>query len=219
MNVEVVIPHGKADPAGRIAAREHVTAHYLAHHPDWPVVLAECPTDDWSKGAAANPRLLGSDADVIVLADADSWTDPGALTDAVDAVAAGGWAAPFTLVRRISRDDTCRILTGQHTETPRLERRPVRGVPGGGIVVAHRDAWRTVNGVDPRLGAGEDVCLGMALHTLVGRPRLPARSTVLWHLWHPRIPARVNAAVWNRYRATRRIRHGRNHLALLVKEW
>lgn len=219
--VNIVMPRARRDSRGRERVREWLTDRYNAQHPGWTVTQAECPTAKWSKGAAVNPVLLGSSADVIVLADADSYVDSKALSAAVAAVAGGrhGWAVPFTLVKRITREDTHRILNGESVPRPKIERQ-ARAVPGGGMVVASREAWHTVNGLDPRFNGwgGEDTCLGYCLSVLVGAPWTPPPS-VLWHLWHPanRRPTQATNDLWNRYRRIRRQQPAL--LASIVKEW
>lgn len=220
VSVNVVLPRARRNALGREHVREWVTARYNRLHPGWTVTQAECPTARWSKGAAANPVLLTSEADVIVLADADSYVDSRVLSRAVEAVAGGshGWAVPFTVVKRITRADTRRILDGDPVPRPTLERH-ARALPGGGIVVASREAWRTVNGVDPRFNGwgGEDACLGYTLTALVGAPWTPPPAA-LWHLWHPaaRRPTQTTNDLWNRYR---RARCQSGALAQIVKEW
>lgn len=222
MNVQVVIPHGRDDSAGRRRVREHVVAHYLREHPGWDVVQAPCPTAAWSKGRAANPHLLESAADVVVLADADSWTDPRMLGKAVAALAAGTsrWAMPQTIVKRITHADTARILNGEQLTRPGVERQ-ARALPGGGIVAATPGTWQTVNGVDPRFAGwgGEDSTLGTVLRALCGQPWTPPMPTTLWHLWHPsgkRRPSQPTVDLWRRYRRARR---ETGAIAAIVKEW
>jgi hypothetical protein len=66
-----------------------------------------------------------SSADVIVLADADVWTD--GIPAAVKAVEDGAaWAVPHQLVRRLDEN-------GGEAE------RPYVGIEGGGVVVAPRE--------------------------------------------------------------------------------
>lgn len=221
VNVEVVIPCGANDSSERLAVRQFILARYRVLHPDWQVTLATCPTTRWSKGKAANPALLQSDADVVILADADSYVDDRVLTAAATDVAAGrrDWAVPFTLVKRIAKADTERILAGQLVPRPGVERHG-KALPGGGITVATPAAWRTVNGVDPRFHGwgGEDACLGKVFGVLVGAPWVPSMPTVLWHLWHPakRRPTQHSNDLWRRYQRARRDRAA---LAAIVKEW
>lgn len=216
--VEVVIPHGRDDDPERVAVREWVVARYRREHPDWHVTLAPCPTSEWSKGAAANPVIFASTADVILLADADSYVHPRILTGATDGALEHGWAVPHTRVKRITQRDTARILTGEQVPRP-VVMRETKAMPGGGIVAATPHAWATVHGVDPRFmgWGGEDFALGSAMRLLAGVPWTPP-DTTLWHLWHPftRRPTKATTDLWRRYRKARR---NTAEMAAIVKEW
>lgn len=213
------MPHGAADGPERVKAREWVAARYESLH-GLPVAFAPCPTPEWSKGAAANPVVAASDADLIVLADADSYVSDDALTAAIDHADAHGWAMPHSTVRRLSRPSTEVVLAGGTAD--KLERSPYPALPGGGIVVLTREAWATVNGVDPRFQGwgGEDAAFGLVLSVLVG-PVNPRRLSPLTHLWHPpaancRKPSQRNRDLDARYRACRR---NPARMADLVREW
>lgn len=221
VSVDVIIPHGKDDPAGRVKVRDFIAAHWHNEHPDYTVHLTGCPTTTWSKGAAANHAIDSSQADVIILADADSWAPPRSVTrGAIEAATQTGWAVPFTVVGRIGKTETALILAGERIPRPALEQRPRRALPGGGIVIARRDVWQKVRGVDPRFTGwgGEDQALGAALHTLAGKPWQPPSAT-LWHLWHPsnaRRPNQTTRALWSRYRAAK----GRPEaMTAIIEEW
>jgi len=220
VHVEVVIPHGRADCEQRRAVRTHVLSSYVRSHPGWSVRLAPCPTRRWSKGAAANPVIAGGRAEVVILADADSIVPALPLTAAVTAATRTGWAVPHTRVQRMSQDDTGRVLAGQRGIPASLEcERPA--LAGGGIVVATRQAWETVNGIDPRFfgWGGEDQALGMALTHLVGQPWTPPAPVILWHLWHPSGPRTAtdqSKQLWRRYKTARQ---SPDMMRDLVKEW
>jgi hypothetical protein len=130
--------------------------------------------------------------DVLVVHDADCWSD--GLAEAIDAVATGRaqWAIPHSDVHRLTPEATAEVLAGKDPDVgmplvPHHEGghcRPYRGVPGGGIVVLARDAYEHVP-LDPRfLGwGGEDEAWGLALNALLGEPW--RGDAPLWHLWHP----------------------------------
>lgn len=219
MSVLVVIPHGRNDDLWRLRARDYVTERYRTVH-RLPVILAECPTGTWSKGATANPAIMAADADVVIVADADSYVDDVALRWAINHAEAGGWAMAHTMIRRYSREATEAIYTGGRCR--RTEKGDYPGVAGGGIVIAHRDAWRTVGGFDPRFTdwGGEDYALGVALKSLVG-PVKQRRTSPLLHLWHPPAEHKNDVtdgtrALWDRYRRTWRTPAD---MADLVREW
>lgn len=184
MNVAIVIPVGGEDPA-RVEALRWITNRYRRLHPDWEIHHGHC-RGEWSKGTAVADGLARTDADVLVIADGDSFVPD--LTEAVDLVCGGEpWVVPHRTVYRLGRNTSRAVLEGTDPVPRRAgcDRRPYVGPPGGGIVAITRDAYNAVGGIDPRyLGwGGEDVSFGWALRTLVGHEcRLNAP---LFHLWHP----------------------------------
>lgn len=201
MSVERIIPWRPGCPH-RARALEHV----LSLH-EYPVTIAEAPPGDWCKALAVMPAVERSSADVIVLADADVWTDGiEAAVKAVEDEAA--WAIPHQLVRRLDEN-------GGEAE------RPYVGIEGGGIVVARRETLLDVP-LDPRfVGWGqEDESHGVALTTLHGRPW---RGTAdLTHFHHPPQPrlsrARGSRESWELRRRYMRARHDKRAMRELVAE-
>lgn len=153
-------------------------------HPDWPVVEGRCHGEVWSKGLAVADALSRTDADIIIVADADLWCVEVAV--AVDAVAAGApWAMPQRLVHRLNPRATNAVLAGEPFASKPMNwvQRPYWCVEGGGLVVLPRGTAVDVP-IDPRFEGwgGEDISWGWALRTLAGPPvRLEGD---LWHLWH-----------------------------------
>lgn len=185
------MPSGITDE-WRARARVYVEQWYARHFPDVELFAGECAAAEWSKGDAIADALqrAGSGAQVLVLADADSFMlDPADLRTAIDLVRLGGFpfAVPHSKVYRLRTDETERIENAPEL-APRLgfTVRPVyEGPIGGGITVVSREAFELVRGIDRRfLGwGGEDVAFGWALQTLAGEGRrLEGR---LVHLWHP----------------------------------
>lgn len=187
MSVAVIVPWHPT------AARERVfefVHERLALLHDWPVI--EACWEPWSKPRAVNFAAERTDADVLVVCDADCLVSPLALNAAVSAVQEGAaWAVPHRLVYRLTYDVTAGVLQGPPSVHPgvlaprEVQRAPYEGLPGGGLFVVSRKAWETVGGFDPRFeGWGsEDASLGYALDTLAG---LHVRGQVaLWHLYHP----------------------------------
>lgn len=211
-SVSVLVPWRPAGPE-RTAALEWVLARYVDRHADWELVLG---TDDaareWSKGAAVASALRSSGGAVLVIADADVWSD--GIGEAVDRVAGGApWAMPHGPVRRLDEEATRAVLAGAEPDHEMgLERVEYQGVRGGGLVVLTRAAYHEAP-IDPRFrGWGaEDFSWGDALRATSGPPwRGPE---VLWHLHHP--PANRlgryltnedSRALAERYRKTRRRR-------------
>jgi hypothetical protein len=197
MTVEVVIPY-----AGACQHRAEALDWVRDRYP-WPVTVAPGPVP-WSKGAAVAPVLAAAAADVVVIADADVWTD--GIGQAVDEVLAGaGWAIPHRGVHRLTEKATAQVLAGADWTGLELEQRPYLGVEGGGIIVAPTSVLRTIP-LDPRFtGWGqEDAAWGAALRCLLGPP-VRVREPLV-HLWHPpqqRATRRRGSAagwrLWQRY--------------------
>jgi hypothetical protein len=212
VTVQVVVPFRGGCPH-RERAWRWVRARYQEIHPDWEVVEAPAPEGAWCKGAAINPAVEASEAEIVIQADADCWTD--GLADGVAAVEAGaGWAIPHLKVWRLSEEATAAVLGGAdwEQETRReggLAQRSYNGLAGGGLVVARRETLLEVP-IDERFRGwgGEDEAHSFALNALVGPPW---RGTAdLYHLWHPpqerltrRRGSKESWALRNRYAAAR----------------
>lgn len=129
------------------------------------------------------PAVAACPADIVIVADADCWTD--GLPPAIEAVERGApWAIPHSPVHRLNQTGTANVLDGNPPDPRQLEQPPYPGVAGGGFLVAPRDTLLDVP-LDPRfVGWGqEDECWAMALEARHGPPW---RGTAdLLHLWHP----------------------------------
>lgn len=223
-SVEVVIGHGRYDDDHRKAAREWVTRWYEAR--GYPVRSGVCRTKRWCKAAAYNAAADATTADVLVIADADSYPRTSSLARAVDHAAGGGWSVPFRKVRRLSADATDTLLgcdpAAQDEPAVRvLAQAPHDALSGGGVVVMHRDVWAQVGGFDPRFSGwgGEDYALGCALRTLADQSLGCGGN--LWHLWHPpqsdcRASSPETDALAFRYR---RAKFRPDDMRALIAEW
>lgn len=178
VRTEVIVPF-----AGQCRHRARALEFTRRRYP-WPVRV--CFTGlPFSKGEAVNPAVHRSDADIIVLADADCATD--GLPAAVKAVMDGApWAIPHRQVLRLTEASTKRYVTSGEVAHP-FDRRPYRGMAGGGFVVAPRETLLDVP-LDSRYVAWgqEDESHALALRTLVGEPW--RGDSDLIHLWHPPEP-------------------------------
>lgn len=187
------------------------------------MTLGAPDTAEWCKAEAVANALAATDADVLVIHDADVWC--AETPAAVAAVEAGApWAVPHLGISRLSEAATADVLTGADPDRlppSALEEPPYRTHPGGGIVVIRRDVYQRVP-LDPRFrGWGrEDDSWGLALKTLIGRPvHLRGR---LWHLWHPPQPrpdrnhgSEATEALHHRYRAAN---HNPARMSALIEE-
>ena len=179
MRVEVIVPWG-GDCEYRRKAFEWVAERYR-----WPVRIG-LGGDPWVKADAVMPALYASDADLVVVADADCWTD--GLPEALAAVEDGApWAVPHAAVWRLDAEGSERYMAGEGIGNLPLDQRPYRGYRGGGFVVARRQTLIDIP-LDPRfIGWGhEDNCWAWALMTLAGYPWRGTHPLV--HLWHPPQP-------------------------------
>lgn len=175
-------------------------------------VLGEHDDGPWCKAAAVWSGLTRADGELLVIADADVWTD--GVDAALDAVAAGApWAVPHRLVHRLTPHATARVLAGVPPDRLPTEQPPYKGFEGGGITVLTRDLYDQVP-LDPRYaGWGqEDESWALGLRVLAGAPW---RGTApLYHLWHPPQPrlsrrwgTRDGMALHRRYRAAAQSPH------------
>lgn len=199
--VTVVIPWRAGCPH-REAALSWVVARW--RKAGYEPVIGRAPSGEWRKAAAVAAALPAAGSGVLVVADADVWTD--GIGAAIEAVAAGeSWAVPHGKVHRLTRAATSATLAGDPLGGL-LEQPAYRGVEGGGIVVLDRGLYAEVP-LDPRFqGWGqEDEAWAVALRAVAG---LPWRGdTPLWHLWHPPQPrmsrrwgSRMGMALYRRYR-------------------
>lgn len=180
--------------------------------------LGKPNSDTWCKAEAVANAIADQPGDILVITDADVWTD--GVTEAIARVVNGApWVIPHHRVHRLTQAATTDVLNGRSPDPgmpldPFTEGLPgiaYTGVMGGGIVVCRRDVYDTCP-LDPRFtGWGqEDEAWGLALRCLYGPPvRL---SEPLWHLWHPPQPrlnrgtgSEAGMALYKRYaRAKRR---------------
>lgn len=140
-------------------------------------------SEPWCKASAVTPAIEASSADVVIVADADVWTE--GLPQAVQAVAGGApWAIPHTPVYRLTEAATRHYMAGEDFRKLPTTQRPYCGMAGGGYIIAPRETFLSVP-MDPRfVGWGqEDESHAHALQTLAGRP-WRGRSPLV-HLYHP----------------------------------
>ncbi len=185
MGVAVVVPYRASDPL-REAAWRWLRIQWETAFPGWEIIEGACPDGPWVKALAVTDALERTNADVIVLADADVWTE--GVAAAVDVVSArGGWAIPHWRVHRLDQAATHAVLSGSWFDESLACDEQHLGCPGGGMTVIER-SLRERAPLDPRfIGWGqEDQAAGQAWETLGGKPW--RSRDPLWHLWHPPQP-------------------------------
>lgn len=194
----------------------------LAEHP-WPVVIGRHDKGPWCKAKAVDDALAQTDAETLIIHDADVLTD--GLSEAVRSVQEGmAWAIPHRSscgIFRLSAGATEALLSGAAPDLKDLDERPYDGVACGGVFVVQRRVYEDCP-MDPRFEGfgGEDESLGWALRALHGAPWRGTSRLV--HLWHPpqeRVSrtrgSDANVALRKRYA---RLRFRPDDMRRLVKE-
>jgi hypothetical protein len=185
-----------------------IEARWRATVPDAEIVVGVdpgTPPGPYSKTSAINDAYRRASGDVFVIADADAWLEPKAFHRAVDvARRTNKLVVPWRFVHRLSEEDTDRIIAGDPSAkvemTPDMMMAAFNGpdpVTAGTLVVISRDAFETVEGMDPRFrGWGmEDVAFGRACETILG-PNVYGNEEVI-SLYHPRPSLEQRGRVWD----------------------
>ncbi len=182
----VLIPWRSADCPHRTRAFAFVLSRYATT--GWPVVIGRHDDGPWCKALAVADALAQTQAEILILGDADCWTD--GLPEAVARVETGAaWAVPHRSVHRLDEDATPRWMAGERLDDLPLTQRPYLGEAGGGILVIRRSVYEDCP-LDQRFtGWGsEDESLAFALRCLHGAPWRPVGHAPLVHLYHPPPP-------------------------------
>jgi len=208
VTVSVVIPWRAGCPH-RERALGWVLDRYAQVHPDWQVVTGVHDDGPWCKAAAVADGLDRADGDVLVVADADVWSEN--LADAVAHLDTAPWVIPHLHVRRLTEEASSDVYAGNPFDTKApLARRKYRGRAGGGIVVLSAELYDECP-LDMRFRnwGQEDDSWALALTAIAGRPW--RASTDLWHLWHPPAARQSNSvgstegqALFRRYQGAQR---------------
>lgn len=207
MNTAVVVPF-TTDCPHRLRAWTWVQARYRATVSDWQIVTGT-HRGPWNKALAVADALDKTDADLLIVADADVWCEE--LPEFVARVANGSleWASPHRRIVRLTQDATERVFADGPPDTmptrEMLTERVYDGMIGGGIVILPRTLYERVP-LDPRFvgWGGEDESWGRALLTMT--QRRTQGKWLLWHFWHPpaqrltrRVGSEENDALRERY--------------------
>jgi hypothetical protein len=179
MAVAVIVPWRQSDEQ-RAAAWSWVRSRYEEHHPDWEIVTGTCD-GPWIKADAVADALTRTNADTLLIADADVWCDN--LAWAVGALDEWPWVIPHHTVYRLTEAATAAVLAGGSLGGETTQH-PYKGFAGGGFLALRRDLYERIP-LDPRfVGWGqEDQAWHLALRRLAGQG-VRGRAD-LWHLWHP----------------------------------
>lgn len=165
-----------------------------------------------------------TDAEVLIVADADVWCD--GLPALVAATTNLGWSVPGML-HRLSPESTVKVLAGADwrglplSDDNPQDLHPYKVHEAGTLLALRSDVFDACP-PDPRfVGWGqEDDAWSMALRAIVGPPSRVNADVV--HLWHPPEPRKSrivgnpdNAMLARRYRM---VRHSRERMTALVEE-
>lgn len=208
MTTAVVVPFTGTD-VHRLRAWGWVEARYRTLFPEWEIVTGTY-SGPFCKALAVADALTNTDADLLIVADADCWSETTGRI--VEQVATGQfeWGAPHRRVIRLNKEATEQVYRDGLPDTmPNAKQLAERvfdeSVFGGGIVVLPRTLYERVP-LDPRFqGWGsEDVAWGLALKRLTHQ--FTRGHDVAWHLWHDPQPRKSrkfgndeNAALLARY--------------------
>ena len=145
--VAVLVPIHAGDEHRRRAVAA-VTEHYARHHAAWEFIVGEWHEHPWSKGAALGTAFRGCSADILVIADADSFVDPTTLELSVRHVAeTSQWVVPHSNVYRLNEAETDRYYrTGVWRRSALHLVRTLYTGPAGGRPVC---ALSTMQGAPP----------------------------------------------------------------------
>lgn len=183
--VDVLIPW-RGDCPHRAAALNYVTKRWTEL--GFRCVLGVPDGERWCKAIAVQRAYDASDANVIIVADADVWC-PDGIEPMLNALFNEGasWAVPHRLVHRLDEEATTLVLEGTEPNPSMglaVLNKPYEGRLGGGIVGLPAWVWEECPLDANFLGWGhEDEAWALALEHLYGRPH--RHNATLWHLWHP----------------------------------
>ena len=155
----------------------------------------------FSKSQALNNAVRQTEAEIVILADADTLPDDiNQVRDAVQCVDHGAHMVfPFTWYHYIDPEHVETEDLSTITDYSTVEHST------GGIVVIRRSSFWAVGGFDERfVGWGhEDCSFAYAMTTMFGEQRLPG---IVWSFEHPsvvRYPSQNNVELGARYRAAK----------------
>lgn len=182
VDIEVCIPWSAGD-SHREAALEWVTQRWreLGHEPN----LVSLP--DWSQPRAVNEAARRSGAEVLVIADADTWCD--GTEAAIKAACAGAaWAMPHRTMHRLSFSSTAQVLRGADLDVRLpLEEPSYADIKGAGCCAVQREVLLDCPWDERFVGWSKFArAWRAAMTTLHGDPWRGDGHR--WHLWHPPQP-------------------------------
>lgn len=192
MNVQVVIPYAQLNEH-----RDRLFRYVLEFYDEIEMrVVLGTASNDGSSATFNHPKAINaavekSDADVLVICDADTLPS-GDWMGAIEKVGLGIW--PWSMpqrYRKLGASATWRILEGSYGVEGAQDDEcdwVGDGVSWAGFQIVRRESFLHMGGWDERfIGWGsDDTCFGLAMDTLVGKHvRFDGHAE---HLWHPQTP-------------------------------
>lgn len=188
MNVAVLIPR-RADGGRRDRIWGWLRDRWEAEHPDYKVVEGHHETGQFNRSAAINRAREQVDADVLVIADADTFVSPEALEEAIaTAVGTGQMTLAFDRYCYLSKLMSDLVMGGYRGDWHPGVEFTMQGTCSCMVVVT-ADLFDRCRGFDEGFvgWGGEDIGFSHAAQTFGGGLQRVQDSAV-WHLWHPTAP-------------------------------
>jgi glycosyltransferase involved in cell wall biosynthesis len=182
MKVNLAIPYRASDGTRR-EAYERVIKELITLFPFSSFAVFDSHHSDFNRSASRNLAInQNSDADVVVLCDADSIPEKEPLRDAIYGAQTDGLVHyPFDTVNQLTMTSTRRVGTVPLSALRVMQR---YGPSEGGCWVLRPETWWKAGGMDERIsGWGqEDRAFQLTNHLLVGKPVIhPGNLYCLWH--------------------------------------
>jgi hypothetical protein len=181
----VIIPFNGAEDRWQQA--QYVEQYYQGLNLD--VVYGWDDSPVWCKGKAIANGLLKTDADRLIINDADMLLP----LEAIEEGSKYDWVIPFNRVCNLSESATSRVLSGDLDpfdvevveKSDDVEKLRQWFDWAGGIWIIDREIYTAVGGVDMRYTGwgGEDESFVRAVNILHGKAKLLEYTA--YHLWHP----------------------------------
>lgn len=149
----------------------------------WPDMLVDTAHARFNRAAARNKAVQAAGENVVVICDADTLPDLGAIAEAAEACRTTGMVhLPYTRLKALDQFSSKRYRSGNY----RNQRYELDiDWACGSVYVTTAAAWWAVGGQDERFtGWGyEDTAMMIAHRTLLGP--MPRHEGTVLQLWHP----------------------------------
>lgn len=192
MTVDVIVPY-RSDGGHRAQLWEWCANWWAVRFPDYRIITADSGHDLFNRGASRNRAVRDSTADVLFIADADTFASPEAIAHGVEVVGDGmSWVIPYDLDRYYNLSEKA---TRDRLKFPADPAVPItepwdsddwehKLTSWAGALIVRRVDYIAAGGYPefPRWGY-EDDCFRAALDMVAGAHlRVPGFCL---HLWHP----------------------------------